>query len=222
MKEKIKECFKEPVRGKINLFNLLIGGVLTLFPIVNLIPLGYLTEKLRRRLENEEKVVGWENLWYLMKSGWDTLILILGYFCIAIFFVFLGIIFIFPLSKGKIMSIFFLRGIVLINIGTIIFLLGLFFLPFSIPVFLETKSLKKAFDIREVLSRILLKLNDYLVLYIIIIGIIVFSFAITFLFLNWVMGLLLGGFLYFYVGNVIINLISKFFPKKYFTVQLPF
>jgi len=222
MKEKIKECFKEPVKEKKNIFDIIIGGVLTFFPIINLISLGYLTEKLKENIENEGKHVKWENFGYLMKVGWNTFILILGYLCIAVFFALLGAIFIFNLSKGKILSIFFFRGIVLLNIGTIVLLLGLFFLPFSIPLYLETNSLKKGFDIREILSRILLKLNDYLILYLTILGILIVSFAITFLLLNWVMGLLLGGFLYFYAGCVIVNLISKFFPKKYFKVQLPF
>jgi len=222
MKKKIKECFKEAVKSKEDLLNLIIGGVLTFFPVANLIALGYLTEKLRKNLENEPKTVKWENFGYLLKLGWKTFILIFGYFFISIFFVFLGDIFIFSLSEGKFLSIFFLRGLVLINIGTIVFLIALFFLPFSIPVFLETNSMKKGFDLKEILGRILLKLNDYLVIYLTILGILVFSFAITFLFFNWVTGLLLSGFLYFYVGLIIVNIISKFFPRKYFKVQLPF
>lgn len=223
MKKKIKECFIEPVKNKKNLFNLLIGGIFTFFPVVNLIALGYLTEKLKKHIEDEEnKSVKWEKFGYLLKLGWKVFIIIFGYLFISIIFVFLGVIFIFSLSQGKILSIFFLRGLVLINIGTVVFLISLFFLPFSIPIFIETNSLKKSFDIKEILSRVFLKLNDYLLIYLIILGILVFSFAITFLFFNWVTGLLLSGFLYFYSGSVIINIISKFFPRKYLKVQLPF
>ena len=85
MKKKIKECFKEPVRNRTDLLNLIIGGILTFFPIANLIALGYLTEKLRKNLENEPKTVKWENLGYLLKLGWKTFILIFGYLNILTF-----------------------------------------------------------------------------------------------------------------------------------------
>ena len=223
MKKKIIEAFKSPLKGKKNLFDILIGGILMFFPIINFVSIGFLGEKLRRNLELEKSKVKWdENIEFLFVMGAKIFLISIAYLFIPIIFMCLGGVFITNLSHGKIWSLFFLRGQILNTVGTIFFLISLYLLFPAICLFLEENSIRKGFNLREVIERILLIPKDYTIIYLVITGILIISAIIIFLLLNWVAGLLLSGFLCFYDGLVITNILSKFFPRKSVKIQLPF
>ncbi|MCM8808906.1 MAG: DUF4013 domain-containing protein, partial [Candidatus Omnitrophica bacterium] len=153
--------------------------------------------------------------------GINLFILILGYLVIPFIFLFLGVYFISILSHGEIVSLFLFRGLILIILSTILFLISFYFLLFGICVYLEENSLKKGFDLGEILERIFLIPKDYVIVYILIVGLLLISIVILTLLLNWVTGLLLSGFLFFYDFLVIANLLIKFYPRKAVNIQLP-
>ncbi|MCM8785971.1 MAG: DUF4013 domain-containing protein [Candidatus Omnitrophica bacterium] len=222
MREKIIESFKQPILKK-NLFHLLIGGILMFFPIINFISLGYISEKLRLGILLEKKKLKWdEDIKTFFIKGINLFILILGYFIIPFIFLFLGVYFISILSQGEIASLFLFRGIILIVLSTILFLISLYFLLFGICIYLEENySFKKGFNLNDVLERIFLIPKDYIIVYIFVVGILLISIVILTLLLNWVTGLLLSGFLLFYDLQVISNLLIKFYPRKSVNIQLP-
>ncbi|MGC9031715.1 MAG: DUF4013 domain-containing protein, partial [Minisyncoccia bacterium] len=121
---------------------------------------------------------------------------------------------------GEIVSLFLFRGLILIVLSTILFLISLYFLLFGVCVYLEENSIKKGFNLRDVLERIFLIPKDYIILYIIVLGVLMISIVILTLLLNWVTGLLLSGFLFFYDLLVISNILIKFYPRKQVKIPL--
>lgn len=192
------------------------------FPVINFISIGYISEKLRIGINLEKKQVKWdENIKDLFIKGVYLFFLILGYLLIPFFFLFLGVYFISVLSGGEIVSLFLFRGLILIILSTILFLISFYFFLFGICVYLEENSLKKGFDLREILERIFLIPKDYIIIYILIVGLLMSSLVILTLLLNWVTGLLFSGFLLFYDLLVISNILIKFYPRKRVKIQLP-
>jgi hypothetical protein len=221
MRKRIIESFKQPILKK-NLLDLFIGGILMFFPVINFISIGYISEKLRIGINLEKKQVKWdENIKDLFIKGVYLFFLILGYLLIPFFFLFLGVYFISVLSGGEIVSLFLFRGLILIILSTILFLISFYFFLFGICVYLEENSLKKGFDLREILERIFLIPKDYIIIYILIVGLLMSSLVILTLLLNWVTGLLFSGFLLFYDLLVISNILIKFYPRKRVKIQLP-
>jgi len=222
MRKKIIESFKQPFYKK-NLMDFFIGSIFMFFPIVNFISLGYIAEKLKSGLTLEKKNIKWdENFKNLFKSGLNLFILIMGYLLIPSLFFFLGVLLISIPSGGEILSLFLFRGLILIVFSTLIFLIAIYFLLFGICIYLEENSLKRGFDLKEIIEKIFLIPKEYTIIYVLVVGILMTSIVILTLLLNWVTGLLFSGFLLFYDLLVISNLLIKFYPRKSVEVRLPF
>lgn len=222
MRKKIIESFKQPLIKK-NLMDFFVGGILMFFPLINFISLGYVFEKLSAGINLEKKNLKWDEKFrdYFIK-GFYFFVLVLGYFLIPFIFLFLGVYFISILSEGKIASLFLFRGLILVVFSTILFLISFYFLLFGLCIYIEKKSLKEGFNLKIILEKIFLVPKEYTVIYIIIIGLLLFSIFILTLCFNWVVGLLLSGFIFFYDLLVTSNLLIKFYPRKEVIVQLPF
>jgi hypothetical protein len=222
MRKKIIESFKQPFYKK-NLMDFFIGSIFMFFPIVNFISLGYIAEKLKSGITLEKKNIKWdENFKNLFKSGLSLFILIMGYLLIPSLFFFLGVFLISIPSGGEILSLFLFRGLILIVFSTLIFLIAIYFLLFGICIYLEENSLKRGFDLKEIIEKIFLIPKEYTIIYVLVVGILMTSIVILTLLLNWVTGLLFSGFLLFYDLLVISNLLIKFYPRKSVEVRLPF
>ncbi|MCX7916774.1 MAG: DUF4013 domain-containing protein [bacterium] len=201
--------------------DLIIGGIFFFFPIFNFIPLGFISEKLRIGINLEKKKVKWdENFKNLFMKGIYLFGLILGYLIIPFLFLILGVFFMSNLSHGEIMSLFAFRGLILIMLSTILFLISLYFLLFGICIYLEENSLKKGFNLREIIDKIFLIPKDYTIIYIFTVGILMITIVILTLLLNWVTGLIFGPFLFFYDLLVISNFLIKFYPRKKVNISL--
>jgi len=77
-----------------------------------------------------------------------------------------------------------------------------------------------AFKFDRILDKIFKIPRDYTILYVVIVAMLTASTVAIFLFMNRLAGFLLSGFIFFYDGRVIINLLSKFFPRKAITISL--
>ena len=221
MKKKIIDSFREPFKNPNCRLNLLIGGVMTFFPFINFISLGFLATKLEKSIEQDKTPVKWdENIRQLFIKGLKMAAIGGIYLVLPLLFALLGSFFILSLGQGKIFSIFYFRGQVLNIIATLLLLGSLYLLPFSVCLFLEGKSMKKGFDIKETMERILLVIKEYTAIYAIIISQLVISAIIILFLMNWVAGILIGGFIAFYDGLVITNLLCKFFPRKSININI--
>jgi len=221
VKKKIIDAFKDPFAGRENVINLLIGGIITFFPVLNFIPAGYLGTKLKKSIKQDKTPVKWdEDIKGLFINGFWLFVISISYLIIPFLLMFLGANLMLSLSGGKILSLFYFRGQVLNLIGTIALLIAIYFLPFAVCIYLEEGDIKMAFKLQKVMEKIFLVAKEYTISYLIIIGLITISVAFIFLFMNWVMGFLLSGFIFFYDGMVITGIISKFFPRKAITISL--
>jgi hypothetical protein len=221
MKKKIIEAFKEPLKNRERVMNLLIGGVLTFFPVINLIALGYLGTKLKKNIEQDKSCVKWEeNIKGLFIKGLFLLGICVSYVIIPVLLMFLGGRFMLSLSGGKILSLFYFRGQVLNIMGTLLLLIALYFLPFAVCLYLEENEIKKGFQVRKILEKIFTVAKEYTVVYIVIISLLAISTVIMFLFMNSLACFLVSGFVFFYDGLVITNMLSKFFPRKSILISL--
>ncbi|MCM8760391.1 MAG: DUF4013 domain-containing protein [Candidatus Omnitrophica bacterium] len=221
MKKKIVDSFKDPFNNRENVMNLLVGGIITFFPILNLISSGYLGTKLKKSIQQDKLPVKWdENLKGLFITGLFLFVVWISYLIIPLLLMFLGGDLMLTLSGGRIFSLFYFRGQILNLVGTITLLISIYFLPFAVCTYLEEGNIKMAFNLQKVLEKISLVVKEYTISYLIIIGLLTASISIIFLFMNWVMGFLLSGFIFFYDGMVITSLISKIFPRKAITISL--
>ncbi|MCM8776727.1 MAG: DUF4013 domain-containing protein [Candidatus Omnitrophica bacterium] len=221
MKKKIIDSLKDPFNNRENVMNLLIGGIITFFPILNLVSLGYLGTKLKKSIQQDKSPVKWdENLERLFTTGLFLFIIWLSYFIIPFLLMFLGGSLMLTLSGGRIFSLFYFRGQILNLVGTITLLISIYFLPFAVCIYLEEGDIKMAFNLQKVLEKIFVVVKEYTISYLIIIGLLTASVSIIFLFMNWVMGFLLSGFLFFYDGLVITGILGKIFPRKAITISL--
>lgn len=221
MKRKITEAFKEPFQNQKNIMNLLTGGILTLFPIINLVPLGYLGINLKKHIEQDKTSVKWdENIKNLFLMGFYLFLIILAYLIIPVLLMCLGGQLMLNLSGGRIFSLFYFRGQILNLLAAILLFIALYFLPFACCIFLEENNLAMAFKFDRILEKIFKVTREYTIVYIVIISLLAASAIFIFLFMNWLAIILFAGFIFFYDGLVIISLISKSFPRKAIKISL--
>ena len=221
MKNKIYQSLKQPCQTKNNLFDILVGGILLFFPIINFLSLGYVTKKLQNIIALDKTSVKWDNnSKQLFLLGIQTAFILAVYAAIPFFFMFLGGFFMSNLSQGKIWSLSFLRGQILEIIASILLLIATYLAPMAICITLEDNNLAHAFDLRTILERILLNIRDYSLAYLSIFGIYLLSTILTVLFLNFFIALILAGFLYFYDGLFTVYLLGKVYPRKSVTMPI--
>lgn len=221
MKKKIIDSFTEPFKNREFRINLLIGGIITFFPVINFIALGFLGTKLENSIRQEKYSVKWdENFKNLFTKGFKIFIIAAAYLLLPVLFALLGGFFIFTLAQGKIFSLFYFRGQILNIIGTLLMLISLYFMPFAICLFLESRDIKKSFDIKENLERIMLIPREYTAIFGVILLLLIISSVIMLFLMNWIAGILLGGFIAFYIGVVMTNLLCKFFPRRSININI--
>ncbi|HOJ39861.1 MAG TPA: DUF4013 domain-containing protein [bacterium] len=221
MRKKILEAFRSTAKTGRNAQDILIGGTLLFFPIIQFISIGFLLKKLDLILRLEKTSPRWdENLkelliWGVMGAG-----VALVYLAIPFLLMLLSGFFVSTLSGGKILSLFFVRGQVINLVMILFFIFTTFLLPMAIPIMLESKNLRRAFNIPLILDRIFLIPRDYVITYATILSLYIASLAIIFLITQLVIGLILAGFLLFYDGYASIHLIGKVFPRQSVTVPV--
>jgi hypothetical protein len=220
MKKKIIDAFREPVKNQECRINLLIGGVMTFFPVINFVSLGFLATRLEKSIDQDKSPVKWDDTKKLFIKGFKTFLICAAYRVIPFLFALLGGGCILNLARGKIFSLSYFRGQVLNVIGTLLFLVSLYLLPFAVCLFLESKNLSKGFDIKENLDRIMLIPREYTLIFGITLSLLLVSLFIILFLMNWFAGTLIGGFIIFYDSLVITNLLCKFFPRKSISIPL--
>jgi len=189
----LKQLLGFPFQERQWFIKLIIGGAITLVPVLNFISLGYFLRCVRYGWTCRRVLPEWYKWGDLFKEGCLAFLIILAYLLL-------------PFTVAWLIAILPLVGSVLAII--VILVMGLV-IPMALAAFAIQRDIMDAFIIGEILVRTGRVLNYYLTAYFIaIIGFMV-GFAVI-----WVPYIgFLGGVIIFYSGAVFFNLVGVLYYK---------
>jgi len=221
--------------------DLLIGGTLLAFPLagiffslvwtfgflvflgclpLGILPLGYTIRRLERIINLQRPAVAWDRqvgLTFLI--GTRAAVVVAAYLALPVALMAFSRFLVIQSAGGAFFSISLLRGQLLETIAAVLLLIACFFLPPALWALAEEEgNLRSAFRINDLLDRIFLIPRDYLIVYVVNLGIFLPTAVLILLVLNPVAAVILGGFVIFYDWLVSAHLMGKIFPRR--TVQI--
>lgn len=207
---------KFPLRDDDWAVKVLIGGLISIIPIVNLIALGYYLKTMKRTIRETPGMPPWKHLGSLFVKGLGSVVIALVYMLVPII-VATGAAVVWGLgaASGLFLSpwvIFaetsLVLGLLLAGVLAVIF--G-FFLPMALATYADTGRLGSAFHFRPVLNRIRSVSHDYLVTYLVVV---VLSIALSVVSMVPVVGWIVALFGGFYVGIVAANMFGRVYAAS--------
>ena len=199
-----------PFRDKKWIIKLLIGGVLSIIPIINFFSFGYSYHIFKEAIEGKTAYLPEWNQWdYLFKKGFYIFILGLIYTILPSLLIMLSLSFM--TLKGP----FFILGFLLILISIILYIAVLFFFPTAIALFAKKENIKDALNFSFIIKSTINFCPDYFKPFltgigIIIVGLIIESILGSIPTLGW----LIFFFLNFYISIILARLFGEFFLRK--------
>lgn len=205
----IMDEIKFPSKDSEWIQKVLIGGVVTIIPIVNLIACGYLLKVMKGAMDSKADMPKWEDWGNLFINGLMAAIIGLIYMIIPTLILIIsagGIVAAAVSGKTELLigAMAGVAGGFLIALLLMV-VLG-FLIPMALSMYVKENSIGAAFRFKEVLSRIKSVFGDYLKVYIIVIAL---SFILVVLSGIPVLGFLIMIFGGFYIGAVAYNLFGK-------------
>ncbi|VUT27897.1 MAG: hypothetical protein SYNGOMJ08_00452 [Candidatus Syntrophoarchaeum sp. GoM_oil] len=208
----IESAIKFPINDENWIKKIVIGGILSLIPIVNLLVSGFYLKTMEKAINRSAGMPEWEGWCELFVKGLIGAIIAFIYLLIPtiVIAVMCGGAFLSAGAmggEGAILAMFaaMFGGLAIGGILAIIF--G-FFIPMALAMYVSSNSIGSAFKIGELLSRIKSVLGDYLITYVVVIVLmIVLSVISAIPILGWIIAIF-GGF---YIGVVA----SKMFGEAY-------
>lgn len=205
--------------GTKNLGSVFIGGILLVVSFL-LIPLflvqGYLVRIAENTMKKDENMPNWENFGDMLVKGLFVFIIGVAYFIIpVIVFLLLGGISLISLltmnpagimaAIGGLLFAFLIAGILFIILG--------FMYIFGILRYVETGNLASAFGFGDIISRISKKFGEFIVAYIIMLGICIITAIALGLLSAILIGIVLFPFAVFYIMIVFYRLFAKIYSE---------
>lgn len=203
-----------PMKDKDWIVKIIVGGILSIIPIVNFIAFGYELKVMKNAINKTPGMPEWKGFTDLFVKG-------LVIFVIALLFMIIPLI-IFGAVAGfsvlsyalgditnpysivmTILPALFIGGILMIIVG--------FILPMSIAMYAKSNNFGDAFKLSEILNRIKSIFGEYLISYIIII---ILSFILSLIMLIPVIGWIIGFFGTFYLGVLALNMFGELYLKS--------
>lgn len=194
----VVEAFQAPTRDQSWVNKVVIGGLVNIVPIVNFLALGYGLTYFSDLLKDEKHMLPeWKD--------WGTLFIIgLKAFVIMVVYMIGVIIF------GALSTI--LGGMLGGFLALVLFLAAMFFLPIALLRFVqEGYSIAPAFAFKEIYDLAREKMDEYMLVYAIIVGLSLVVAAITRI---PVLGWILGPFAFFYLSLCFYNLLTMVFSSE--------
>ncbi len=203
----LERAIRMPLDDPNWLVKILIGGALTLIPIINLLSHGYALEAMRRSINGCPEMPEWDDWGDKFVKGLVALLVSLIY-CIPLLIIMgagggLGAL----MNGGMGTGLFFATGYA---IGFILLLFIGFVIPMALAHYIATGSVGSAFALGAVLGRIRERLSDYAVAYVMAVVMLLLVGLVGKL---PIIGWLLGAFLYFYVLIVIAVLFGAVYSR---------
>lgn len=205
--------------GTKNLGSVFIGGILMVVSFL-LIPLflvqGYLLRIAENTMKKDDSMPNWENFGDMMVKGLIVFLIGLAYFIIPVivFFILGGISLISLMTKNPAGIISAIGGLLFaLLIAGILFLILGFMYIFGILRYVETGNLASAFGFGEILNRISKKFGEFIVAYIIMLGICIITLVFLGLMSAILIGIVLFPFAIFYIMIVFYRLFAKIYSE---------
>ena len=212
----IGKAIEFPTKDKEWLTKIVVGGILSIIPVINFIAAGYELKVMRNAINKKPAMPRWENFGGLFVDGLVVFIISLIYMIVPIIvFVATSAVWGLPLfSIGRFMGCPFAlvaTFLPLIAITLVFAIIIGFILPMAIALYASSKNVGKAFKFGEILNRIKSVFGEYIVAYvfILILGIIIGAIAMI-PYIGWIIAL----FVTFYIGVVSSNLFGELYAKS--------
>jgi len=194
----------------------LVGGIISIIPIVNFIALGYYLRTMRRTIQGTPSMPAWERLGHLFVKGLGAVVIAIIYMIVPIIVavgaaVVWGIgaasgLFLSPWSLFAETSL--ILGLLLSAVLAVIF--G-FFLPMALATYADVGAIGSAFHFRSVLNRIRSVSHDYVVTYLVVILLTIIISVVSMIpVIGWILALF-GGF---YIGVVTANMFGRVYAAS--------
>lgn len=204
----IEKAIKSPLEDQDWIKKILIGGIISLIPIVNFIATGYIAQALKRTMQGEPDLPEWGKWVEDFIRGLKVAIIGLIYLLIPILII-ISSVGTATLIRGELAAV--LSAGVGILIAIILALILGFMLPMAIAIFMENEDFGAAFRFGEVIERIKMVLTDYIVAYAVLI---ILGFVVGFLGLIPVLGFILVIFGNFYIGLVAAKMFGELYTES--------
>ncbi|HIE13139.1 MAG TPA: DUF4013 domain-containing protein [Desulfotomaculum sp.] len=155
---KVEEAFRFPFQDK-GLERLLIGGLVTIIPIVNIASAGYFVEVMERINNGNYEMPSWSGFGGKFLKGLGNLVIALFYGFIPLLIVAAGAAGSYRLSgNGMLLPVF---GGLVSTIGFLLLLAAWFIIPMSVARYASTGLLGEGFRVSRVLQYIRAVLGQY-------------------------------------------------------------
>ncbi len=205
----IMEEIKFPSKDSEWIQKVLIGGLLSIIPIVNLIAYGYILKVMKRSIEGKPDMPKWDDWGELFMNGLMAAIIGLIYMIIPILILgaSAGSMIMAAISENPKMLFTAIAGAFggLLIAGLLALIFG-FLLPMALSMYVKENNFSAALRFNEVISRIKSVFGDYLTVFVIVIAL---SVVLGVLSIIPVLGILIMIFGSFYIGAVAYNMFGK-------------
>ena len=208
------KIIKFPMKDKDWIMKVIIGGVLSIIPIVNFISSGYQLKVMKNAINKKPGMPEWKGFMDLFVKG-------LIIFVIALLFMIVPLIIFGAIAGLSAISVIMgdltnpynivLAILPALFIGGILFLIIGFILPMAIAMYAKSDNFSDAFKFSEIFNRIKSIFGEYLVSYIVIV---VFGIILGLIMLIPVIGWIIGFFGSFYLGVVALNMFGELYTKS--------
>lgn len=208
------KIIKFPMKDKDWIMKVIIGGVLSIIPIVNFISSGYQLKVMKNAINKKPGMPEWKGFMDLFVKG-------LIIFVIALLFMIVPLIIFGAIAGFSAISVIMgdltnpynivLAILPALFIGGILFLIIGFILPMAIAMYAKSDNFSDAFKFSEILNRIKSIFGEYLVSYIVIV---IFGIILGLIMLIPVIGWIIGFFGTFYLGVVALNMFGELYTKS--------
>jgi hypothetical protein len=208
------KIIKFPMQDKDWIMKVIIGGILSIIPIINFIAFGYEFKVMKNAISKTPGMPEWKGFGDLFVKGLVIFVIALLYMIVPLI-IFGAIAGFSTLSYAMgdltnpysivmaILPALFVGGLLMLIIG--------FILPMAIAMYAKSDNFGDAFKFGEILNRIKSIFGEYLVSYIIII---ILGIILGLISLIPVIGWILGFFGTFYLGVVSLNMFGELYLKS--------
>jgi hypothetical protein len=203
-----------PMTDKDWISKVIIGGLLSIFPIINFIAYGYEFKVMKNAMNKKPGLPEWKNFIDLFMKGLIIFIIVFIFMIVPmIIFGFLaGVSIISNLVYGFSNPYAIVASILpaLIIGGILILIIG-FILPMAIAMYIKSDKIDSAFKFNEIINRIKSVFSEYLTSYIVIL---ILGFILGLIMLIPYIGWILFSFGTFYLGLVFANMFGELYLKS--------
>ena len=208
------KIIKFPMEDKNWLVKIIVGGILSIIPIVNFIAFGYEFKVMKNAINKSPGMPEWKSFADLFIKGLIVFVIALLYMIIPLI-IFLGVAGFSTLSYmvGDITNPYSIIIAILpaLFIGGILMLIVGFILPMAIAMYAKSDNFGDAFKFSEILNRIKSIFGEYLISYIILV---ILGFILMLIGLIPLIGWLLAMFGTFYLGVLAFNMFGELYLKS--------